>query len=157
MSDETAYSHQSAVGENGFSALKETIADTETPRRLKPFDLNYHVYSGEYPALLRSVRDQLSAASLAALTPVSANRYAGIVNGFFNARIDRIAARCGELAIEARCKRFDSSAAEGREVDYDASAGVIGSKRNGPTLYVALDEIDRAGSRRSQPAPTHRT
>ncbi|MBV9532602.1 MAG: hypothetical protein JO283_16455 [Bradyrhizobium sp.] len=140
MSDETAYNNQSAVGENGFSALQETVAGTDSPRRLKPFDLDYHVYAGEYPALLRSVKDQLSAASRAAITPVSANRYAAIVDGFFSARIDRIGSATWRISNRGALQTLRFDAAEGREVDFQSSVGVIGQKRNGSKLYVALDE-----------------
>jgi hypothetical protein len=140
MSDETAYNNQSVVGENGFSDLKETIAGTGSPRRLKPFNLNYHAYSGEYPALLRSVNDQLSAANLAELTPVSANRYAAIVDGFLSARIDRIDNATWRISGRGALQTIRFDAAEGREVDFHSSVGVIGSKRVASTLYVALDE-----------------
>ncbi len=142
MSDETAYSshNQSVVGENGFAALKETVRNTDSPRRLKPFFLNYHAYSGEYPALLRSVKNHLSGASATALTPVSANRYAAIVVGFLNARIEHLGGAAWRIRDRGALQtvRFDD--VEDREVDYGSSVGVIGSKRNGATLYVALDE-----------------
>ena len=140
MSDETAYNNQSAVGENGFSALKETVANTESPSRLKPFNLNYHAYSGEYPALLRSVEEQLSAARVGALTPISANQYAAIVDGFFSTRIDRIGSATWRIRDRGALQtvRFDN--AEGRQADLQLSVGVIGQKRIGPTLYVALDK-----------------
>src|SRR4029077_13438655 len=117
MSDETAYSNQRTVGENGFAALKETVASTDSQRRLKPFDLNYHAYAGEYPALLRSVKDQLRAASLAALTPVSANRYAVIVDGFFSARIDRVGSATWRISVRGALQTVRFYAAEGREAD----------------------------------------
>jgi hypothetical protein len=139
MSDETAYSNAGPVGENEFSALKDTVANTETPRRLKPFSLNYHAYAGEYPALLRSVKDRLRAASAAALTPVSANRYAGIVDGFFSARVDRVGSAAWRISNRGELETVRFDAAEGREVDLQSSVGVIGQKRNGTRLYVALD------------------
>ena len=140
MSDETAYNHQSPVGEDAFSMLKETVTSTDSPRRLKPFNLSYHAYAGEYPAMLRSVKDQLSAALLATLTPVSANRYAEIVDGFFSARIDRIGSATWRVSDRGALQtvRFDS--ADGREADLQSSVGVIGQKQDGSTLYVALDE-----------------
>jgi hypothetical protein len=139
MSDETAY-NMGPVGENGFSAVEETVTNTDSPRRLKPFSLNYHAYAGEYPALLRSVKDRLRAASLAALTPVSANRYAAIVDGFFSARVDRFGSAAWRISNRGELQTVRFDAAEGREVDFQSSVGVIGQKRNGTTLYVALDE-----------------
>lgn len=140
MSDETAYGSVGPVGEDGFFAVKETVTNTNSPRRLKPFNLNYHAYAGEYPALLRSVKDQLRAASLAALTPVSANRYAAIVDGFFSARIDRVGSATWRISNRGALQTVRFDAAEGREVDFQSSVGVIGQRRNGPALYVALDE-----------------
>lgn len=140
MSDETAYNNVGPAGENGFSALKETATNTDVPRRLKPFNVNYHAYAGEYPALLRSVKDRLHEASLAALTPVSANRYAAIVDGFFSARVDRIGSMAWRISNRGELQTFRFDATDGREVDFRSSVGVIGQKRNGPALYVALDE-----------------
>ncbi len=140
MSDETAYSPSSVAGENGFSALGETIENTGAPRRLTPLDLNAHAFSGAYSAELRSVEDRMAAASAMALTPVSANRYAAIVDGFLNARIDRLGDARWRIAGRGALQTVRFDGAEGREVDFSASLGVIGSKRNGPSLYVALDE-----------------
>ncbi len=140
MSDETAYNNQSVIGESGFAALRETISRTKSPRRLKPIDINFHAYSGEYPALLRSVRDRLSAASLEALTPVSANRYAAIVDGFLNARVDRLDRMTWQISARGALQTVKFDAAEDQEVDFHSSTGVVGSKRVGPALYVALDE-----------------
>ncbi len=140
ISDETAYNNVGPVEENWFSALNETLTNTDSPRRLKPFSLNYHAYAGEYPALLRSVKDRQRAASLAALTPVSANRYAAIVDGFFSARVDRVGSATWRISNRGKLQTVRFDAAEGREVDFRSSVGVIGQKRNGTTLYVALDE-----------------
>jgi hypothetical protein len=153
MSDETAY-NQSTLGETGFPALKETVVNTETPRRLKPFNLNYHAYAGEYPALLRSVRDELTVANAAALTPVSANRYAGIVDGFFSARIDRTRDWTWRISDRGALQTVRFDAADGREVDLESSVGVIGQKQDGPSLYVALDEtIESVFVTLARPAP----
>jgi hypothetical protein len=140
MSDETAYVDAGPVGENEFSALRDTIANTDTPRRLKPLSINYHAYAGEYPALLRSVKDRLRAASQAPLTPVSSNRYAAIVEGFFSARVDRVGSAAWRISQRGKLETVRFDAAEGRDVDLRSSVGVIGQRRNGTTLYVALDE-----------------
>ena len=140
MSVETAFNNVGPLGENGFSALKETATNTDLPRRLKPFSLNYHAYAGEYPALLRSVKDRLRSASLAALTPVSANRYAAIVDGFFSARVDRVGSATWRVSNRGELQTVRFDAADGREVDLQSSVGVIGQRRDGTTLYVALDQ-----------------
>jgi hypothetical protein len=140
LSDETAYGNGGPVGEDGFTALKETLANTEIPRRLKPFDLNYRAYAGEYPARLRSVKDRLREARLASLTAVSANQYIAIVDGFFRARIDRLGAAAWQISNRGKLQTVRFDAAEQREVDMTSSVGVIGQKKTGTSLYVALDE-----------------
>jgi hypothetical protein len=140
MGDETAYSSAGPVGESGFFALKETVANTETPRRLKPFNPNYHAYAGEYPALLQSVKALLQEASAAALAPISANRFAAIVEGFFTAQIDRVGHAAWRISNRGALQTVRLDAADGRDVDFRSSRGVIGQRRNGNTLYIALDE-----------------
>jgi hypothetical protein len=140
MSDETAYVSAGAVGENGFLTLKETLTNTDSPRRLKPFNINYHAYAGEYPALLQSVKRHLKVASSAALAPISANRFAAIVDGFLSARIDRLGNATWRISNRGALQTVRIDAADGREVDLQSSFGVIGQRRNGTTIYVALDE-----------------
>ncbi len=139
MSDETAYG-AGPVGENGFFAVKETETNTDSPRRLKPFNLNYHAYAGEYPALLQSVKEQLQTASSAALTPVSANRYASIVDGFLAARIERVGNASWRIRDRGALQTVRFDAAGERQVDFQSSVGVIGQKHAGSALYIALDE-----------------
>lgn len=140
MSDETAYVSSSAVGENGFLALKETLTNTDSPRRLKPFNINYHAYAGEYPALLQSVKRRLQEANSAALTPISANRFGAIVDGFLSARIDRLGNATWRISNRGALQTVRFDTANGREVDLQSSIGVIGQKRNGTAIYVALDQ-----------------
>jgi len=140
MSDETAYASAGAVGENGFLTLRETLINTDSPRRLKPFNINYHAYAGEYPALLQSVKRQLQEARSAALAPISANRFATIVDGFFSARIDRLGNSTWRISNRGALQTVRFDATDGREVDLQSSIGVIGQRRNGATIHVALDE-----------------
>jgi hypothetical protein len=82
----------------------------------------------------------LRAASQAPLTPVSSNRYAAIVEGFFSARVDRVGSAAWRISQRGKLETVRFDAAEGRYVDLRSSVGVIGQRRNGTTLYVALDE-----------------
>ena len=140
MSDETAYNNQSAPGETGYPLLSETMADTEAPRRLNPLDINYHAYDGQYPALLRAVAEHLTLANKLTLTPISANTYAAIVDGFFSAQIDRIGAASWTVRNRGALQTLRFENADAVDVDMASSAGVIGQIRKGRVLYVALDE-----------------
>jgi hypothetical protein len=85
------------------------------------------------------INARLREARSTALTPVSANRYARIVDGFFSARIDRIGSAAWRISNRGELQTVRFDAAEG-EVDFRSSIGVIGQRRIGTTLYVALDE-----------------
>ena len=134
------YDNAQASEENGFAALKQTAANSDAPRRLKPFNLNYQAGVGERPALLQSVRQLLQLASAAPLAPVSADRYAAIVDGFFDVRVEHLGNRSWQIRNRGAVQtiRFDDAG------DSDAalalSRGVIGQRHVGHVLYVALDE-----------------
>jgi hypothetical protein len=63
-----------------------------------------------------------------------------IVNGFFRTHIDRIGSMAWRISNRGALQTVRFDAAEDREVDFQSSIGVIGQRRTGTTLYVALDE-----------------
>lgn len=141
ISDEMSYrTSATPLGQDTYGLVQETIANTGAVNRLKPFNLNFFAYAGEYPALMRSVKSQLEAAHLASLSPVSWNDYAAIVEGFHTTKIDRIGAGTWRVSNRGALQtiRFDS--AEGREVNFRSSIGVLGERREGGILYVSLDQ-----------------
>ena len=91
--------------DHGFLNLEATVNATETPRRLKPINVYYHMFAGERAAQLAGVRHHLDAARQALVTPIGASHYAAIADGFFATAND--GARRLELAhpaIAARCR-----------------------------------------------------
>jgi polysaccharide biosynthesis protein PelA len=126
--------------EHGFLNLDATIKQTESPRRLKPIDIYYHMYAGERPAQLAAVRHHLDAARQAEVTPVFASHYAAIADGFFSAEITSLGDKSWLITHRGALQtvRFDD--AKGLVIDFDRSVGVIGQRRNGTALYVGLDE-----------------
>ena len=86
------------------------------------------------------MKDRLREATLAPLTPVSANRYIAIVDGFFSTRIDRLDGATWQISNRGKLQTVRYDDAEHREVDIRSSVGVIGQKKIGTSLYVALDE-----------------
>jgi polysaccharide biosynthesis protein PelA len=134
------YDNAQATEENGFAALEQTAANTDAPRRLKPFNLNYQAGVGERPALLQSVRQLLQLASAAPLANVSADRYAAIVDGFFDARIERLGNRSWQIRNRGALQTMRFDDADGSDAALALSRGVIGQRHVGHALYVALDE-----------------
>ncbi|MGE0699341.1 MAG: hypothetical protein AB7O57_09625, partial [Hyphomicrobiaceae bacterium] len=138
-SNENTYTNDWTGPYYGFFMLERTLDNTEEPRRLKPFNLYYHMYSGEKPAALAAVRHLLDRARAARVVPIPASRYAAIADDFFGVEIVQVdlfswaVSRRGALSTV----RFDD--AEQLAVDLARSDGALGSTRHQGSLYVALD------------------
>lgn len=144
-SNENTYTNDWTGPYHGFFTLEKTLANTDSPRRLKPFNLYYHMYSGEKPGALAAVRHILAKARADRLIPVAASQYAAIADDFFGVEIVQIdlfswaVSRRGALSTV----RFDD--AEQLALDFPRSEGVLGATRHGGSLYVAIDpSIERA-------------
>ena len=128
----------------GFQHVIETIRNTETPIRVKPFNVYYHMYSGEKQASVNAVRRVLDYARTQALAPVATSRFAAIGDGFHTTRL--IALGPGAWRVEDRgalqTLRFDRATFQA--VDFARSQGVIGQRHFQGSLYVALDEAHPA-------------
>jgi len=125
---------------HGFRYLKETLRNTEHPRRIKPLNIYYHMYSGERRASLNAVRSNLDYALSKEIIPMVASRYAAIAEGFYSTRIHQTGSR--KWRIEGRKKlqtiRFDN--AKDVAVNFAQSTGVVGQRHYQGSLYVYLDE-----------------
>ena len=139
-SNENTYTNDWTGPFYGFSLLGETVRNTETPRRLKPFNLYYHMYSGERDSALAAIRQNLNLARASSLTPVPASQYAAIADDFFSVGISQIDALSWSVQNrgELQTVRFDD--ADGLAIDTARSRGVLGSTRHvSGAMYVALD------------------
>ena len=126
--------------DHGFLHLDATINATESPRRLKPINIYYHMFAGERAAQLAGVRHHLDAARQAAVTPIAASHYAAIADGFFSTQMTALGESSWLIQNRGALQtvRFDDVAA--LAVDFTRSVGVIGQRRKENSLYVALDE-----------------
>src|SRR5262249_34760042 len=126
--------------EHGFLHLEATVNATEMPRRLKPINVYYHMFAGERPAALAAVRHHLDATRQAEVTPVAASHYAAIADGFFSTQMTALDQSSWLIQNRGALQtvRFDDAA--GLAVDFTRSVGVLGERRKGSSLYVALDE-----------------
>ena len=138
-SNENTYTNDWTGPYYGFFMLDKTLDNTDLPRRLKPFNLYYHMYSGERPAALAAVRHTLDRARRESVIPVNASGYAAIADDFFGVemietdRLSWIITKRGTLSTV----RFDDAAK--LSLDLRRSEGVLGSTRHADALYVALD------------------
>ncbi len=128
----------------GFRYLVQTLRRTESPIRVKPFNLYYHMFSGEKQPGLDALLGNLAFARSQELAPITASHYAAIVDGFYSAAIAQVGNR--RWRVENRdgldTVRFDR--ADRLTVDWANSSGVLGERHYQGSLYVALDSADQA-------------
>jgi hypothetical protein len=137
--NETIYTLGWVAPFDRFTMLKETVANTETPRRLKPWNVYYHMYSGQRAESVAAVKTHLDAARASPVIPIKASHYAAIADGFFDVEIVTLGP--SKWRIERRgavqTVRFDSGI--GAPIDWTESRGVLGVRVHAGALYVALD------------------
>ncbi|WP_416896488.1 MAG: polysaccharide deacetylase family protein [Minwuia sp.] len=123
----------------GFRDLVHTFRNTEMPRRLKPVNVYYHMYSGERTNALNGLLANLEYARSERLTPVKASRFARIGEGYFTTRFDQLGPMRWRVLNRGMLQtvRFDN--ADALSIDLAASEGVLGQNRHQGSLYVALD------------------
>jgi polysaccharide biosynthesis protein PelA len=123
---------------SAFRHINETIVRTGRGRILKPANVYIHFYSVERPARLRVLHRLIRRWAIEEETaPVFASVYAAAVNSALTtARIHRMANGWRFTGFgHCRTVRIDD---EAREVDWDRSFGLLGSRRIGPSLYLHL-------------------
>lgn len=144
----------------GQRYVRETWVNTETPVRIKPINLYYHIYSGERLASLTAVKENLDWVRGQEIAPVSTHRFAAIVQGFFQSTIEQIDAKVWHIRNRGNLQtiRFDGEDSR-LAPDYDRSKGVLGHRHVQRSLYVALDGgaaealIALSGSSTAPPRP----
>jgi uncharacterized protein (TIGR01370 family) len=128
----------------GFKYLVETLKNTESPMRVKPHNIYFHMYSGEKLPSLLAVLDNYRYAQSQELAPITASTYASIVDGFHSLRL--IPLEPNRWRIENRdglqTVRFDR--ASDLSVDFSRSSGILGQRLYQNCLYVTLDSMDPA-------------
>ncbi len=123
----------------GQQALTETLKNTEQPRRLKPFNLYFHMYSGEKASSLAAVKSLVTLARSSDVIPVKASEYAAIADDFFGAEIQQVDPASWAIAKRGAVQTVRFDAAGGLDIDDLKSTGVLGARRHQGSLYVALD------------------
>ncbi len=123
----------------GFQHLVRTVENTETPVRLKPFNVYYHMYSGQKLSSLNALLRNLEYARQQMLAPIDTSEFARIGQGFFSIRFEALGDHRWRILDRRRLNtiRFDN--ATFRSVDYERSKGVVGHTHYQGSLYVTLD------------------
>ena len=111
----------------GHAFLPQTWRNTETPIRVKPKNLYYHMYSGEKMASLRALLN---------------NAFAALALGFYSTEIADLGEGRWQIANRGRLATIRFDRATDRKVDFGRSSGVLGQQHFQGSLYVALDPAD---------------
>jgi hypothetical protein len=138
-SNENTYTNNWHGPYYGQLMLEETLKNTELPRRLKPFNLYYHMYSGEKAASLRAIKTFVDEARNSKVIPVKASEYAAIADDFFAAEIQQLDTSSWTIAHRGNLQTLRFDAADAIDIDDAKSQGVLGATRHAGSLYVALD------------------
>jgi len=126
----------------GFRYLTKTIQNTESPRRVKPINIYYHMYSGEKLASLRALIENLQYVTALEICPITTSQYAAIADGFYSTSIEALDEHRWSINNRGDLEtiRFDNSSQYA--VDFARSTGIIGQRYLQDTLYVALDAAE---------------
>jgi hypothetical protein len=144
-SNENTYTNDWTGPYYGYFMLDHTLDNTERPRRLKPFNLYYHMYSGERPASLAAIRHFLERARTTNVIPVAASDYAAVADDFFTTEIEQVDLFSWAVTSRGEMQTVRFDVADALAVDMARSSGVLGSNRHEGSLYIALDRgVDRA-------------
>lgn len=137
--NETVYTGGWVAPFDRFTMLFETVRNTELPRRLKPWNVYYHMYSGQRAEGLAAVKGHLDAAREAPVIPLKASHYAAIADAFHEVEIVRIGPDAWRIENRGALDTLRFDAAGALIVDWTASSGVLGATSHSGALYVALD------------------
>jgi hypothetical protein len=124
----------------GFQFLRATLHNTESPIRIKPFNIYYHLYSAEKTASLNALIKNLDYAEEEPLTPLAASHYGRIGQSFYTTELYQVSDNAWRVKNRGALQtiRFDRSAM--KKVDFGRSNGVVGQRHFQGSLYVYLDE-----------------
>ena len=124
----------------GFRDLPETWDRTGAPRRLKPINLYYHMYSGERRASLDALLGNIaSLRTRGDFIGIHASHFAAIAGGFFSLDLHRISTATWRVRNRGSLQTLRFAHGDRRMLDLAVSTGVLGERVINGHLYVALD------------------
>ena len=124
----------------GFRHLVQTFERTESPIRVKPMNLYYHMYSGERLGALNALHEIIDYVKKQDYTPITASHFAAIGDGFFTTELAKIGNNQWHVSNRDALNtiRFDN--ATFKTLDLSRSRGVLGMRHHQGSLYIHLDQ-----------------
>lgn len=138
-SNENTYTNMWLGKYYGFNKLPITFANTESPIRICPMNLYYHVYSTERLASFEALTSNLDYVRSQEIAPIAMSQYASIVGGFYQAEIYELGPSKWKIGNRGALQTIRFDHATQIAVDFSQSKGVIGQRYLQGSLYVYLD------------------
>ncbi|MFO0390135.1 MAG: polysaccharide deacetylase family protein [Alphaproteobacteria bacterium] len=123
----------------GFRYLQNTVQNTESPIRLAPFNLYFHIYSAQKDASLRALKDNLNFARSQPLIPITTSEFASIANGFYSTTIISIGENTWAVENRGDLQTVRINDAGKYRVNMQNSEGVLGFRHYQDNLYISLN------------------
>ncbi|WP_417691152.1 polysaccharide deacetylase family protein [Roseibium sp.] len=141
----TAASNENTYTENwtgyhyAFANLKATVKNTGAPRRVKPYNLYYHMFAVERESTLKSLKSHLDDARYGEYIPITASHYAKIADAFFDVSLTPLGKFKWLVENHHELSTFRFDDADNITIDWDESQSVIGQTRANGSLYILVD------------------
>jgi hypothetical protein len=127
----------------GFREVVETFKRTKEPFLMRPINIYYHFYSGEFISSLKALDIANEYTLSQDITPTFASDYVRLVHGFISSNIEKMNENSYLIKDydQMRSFRFDQ---DKRIPDYKLSQNVIGHRHYQGNLYVFLQKAQSA-------------
>ena len=121
----------------GFKSVVQTFEMTNSPKRLKPIDIYYHIYSGSKMASMRALHFVFDWAMKQDVTPIYTSEYIPKVMDYYSASIAEDKDRwLVDGMADLKTVRIEK---ENYGVDFNNSNSVVGVKHFETHTYLSLD------------------
>jgi hypothetical protein len=139
-SNENTYTALWTAKYHSFQYLKTTFDNTNTPIRVEPANIYYHVYSAERTASLNAVLSDIHYVLNHPVIPITAAQFSDIAQGFYTTHFALAGPSSWKVLDRGALQtiRFDNATLQA--VDMARSPGVVGQRHFQGSLYVYLDE-----------------
>ncbi|MGE0754430.1 MAG: hypothetical protein AB7L92_04650 [Alphaproteobacteria bacterium] len=138
-SNENTYTNLWTARFFGFRYLQSTVENTESPMRISPFNVYFHMYSAEKDASLKALKDNLEFARTQSVIPIETSQYARIAESFYTTRITQLSDQRWQVHDRGELQTLRLDNPNGLTIDMQRSEGVLGYNIHQDSIYVSLD------------------
>lgn len=122
-----------------FSHVIETFQLTEAPRRLKPMNIYYHFYSGDYPSALQALEKIYDWVGTQSPHPIEVSHYARLARDTRGTEVFGAGHERWFIVNRGESRTVRMTALQGARIDLARSRGISGWKIDHGQAYVHTD------------------